>query len=67
MQVFLAVLAREYDWECDPTEKWITAENLRYAGVPTHSAPLFDSQSSRKKRLVSPGSVYLGAGDSFLL
>ena len=30
MQVFLAILAREYDWDCNSDERWISAENFRY-------------------------------------
>lgn len=29
LQIFLALLARDYDWDCDAHEKWVTAENVR--------------------------------------
>ncbi len=34
VQAFLAVLAREYEWECNADEKWITADNQRCADLP---------------------------------
>ncbi len=34
VQVFLAVLARDYEWECNADEKWIAAENQRCADLP---------------------------------
>ena len=40
LQVFLAVLAREFDWECDPDEPWITAENYRSKAVCSEQATL---------------------------
>lgn len=60
MQVFLAVLVRDYEWECDPTEKWVTAENRRYAGATTQSELLFDWQRSmRKKACQAPFTLEL--------
>ncbi|KAL3151907.1 hypothetical protein ABBQ32_001038 [Trebouxia sp. C0010 RCD-2024] len=29
MRLFLALLARDYDWECDAHEKWISSDNVR--------------------------------------
>lgn len=42
MQVFLALLARDYEWECNADEKWVTAENQRYADLPVAFACLCD-------------------------
>ena len=42
MQVFLAVLARDYEWECNADEKWVTAENQRCADLPVAFACLPD-------------------------
>lgn len=30
LQIFLALLARDYEWDCDAHEKWVNAENVRY-------------------------------------
>ena len=43
VQAFLAVLARDYKWECDADEKWITAENQRCADLPVAIACLHDT------------------------
>lgn len=29
MRIFLALLARDYEWDCDAEEKWVNAENVR--------------------------------------
>ena len=40
LQAFLAVLARDYEWECNADEKWVTAENQRCADLPVALACL---------------------------
>lgn len=42
VQVFLAVLARDYEWECNADEKWVTAENQRCADLSVAFACLRD-------------------------
>jgi hypothetical protein len=56
VQVFLAVLARDYEWECNADEEWITAENQRCADLPVAFACLRDRAGMLNARTSSIAS-----------
>lgn len=56
VQAFLAVLARDYEWECNADEKWITADNQRCADLPVAIAYSHDRAGMLNVKTSSVGS-----------
>lgn len=52
LQVFLALLAKDYEWECDAQEPWITADNFRQV-----AAWLSHNSSDTSKSLAKLGRL----------
>ena len=55
VQAFLGVLARDYEWECNADEKWITAENQRCADLPVAIPGLHDTAGMLNAKTSSTG------------